>query len=76
MDDHTVREHSHGVKRIRHPVAGEMTVAYDILATLGDSHQRLFVVTPIDAATERALRGLTRVSVSRSRRRLRPRTGR
>ncbi|MCK9874530.1 helix-turn-helix transcriptional regulator [Frankia sp. Ag45/Mut15] len=57
-DDHTVRERSHGVKRIRHPVAGEMTVASDILATLGDSHQRLFVVTPVDAATERALRAL------------------
>nr|WP_248839363.1 hypothetical protein [Frankia sp. AgKG'84/4] len=57
-DDHTVKERSHGVKRICHPVAGEMTVAYDILATLDGSHQRLFVVTPVDAATDRALRGL------------------
>ncbi|MBL7492607.1 helix-turn-helix domain-containing protein [Frankia sp. AgB1.9] len=57
-DDHTVKERSHGVKRIRHPVAGEMTVAYDILATFDGSHQRLFAITPVDAATDRALRGL------------------
>jgi transcriptional regulator with XRE-family HTH domain len=57
-DDHTVTERSHGVKRIRHPVAGEMTVAYDILGTLDGSHQRLFAVTPVDAATDLALRGL------------------
>ncbi|MCM3883040.1 helix-turn-helix transcriptional regulator [Frankia sp. R82] len=57
-DDHTVQERSHGVKRICHPVAGELTVAYDLLATLDGSHQRLFAVTPADAATDRALRGL------------------
>lgn len=57
-DDHTVKERSHGVKRICHPVAGEMTVAYDILATLDGSHQRLCAVTPVDAATDRALREL------------------
>jgi transcriptional regulator with XRE-family HTH domain len=57
-DDHTVKERSHGIKRIRHPVAGDLTVAYDVLATLDGSHQRLFTLTPVDAATDHALREL------------------
>ncbi|MET7394054.1 XRE family transcriptional regulator [Dactylosporangium sp. NPDC005572] len=56
--DHTVQERNHGRKRIRHPVGGELTVSYDVLATLDDSDQRLFVLTPADAASERALRAI------------------
>jgi hypothetical protein len=54
--DHTVQDRSHGRKRIRHPTGGELAVGYDVLATLDGSDQRLFVLTPTDPPTERALR--------------------
>lgn len=54
--DHAVLERNHGRKRIRHPIGGELVLGYDMLAFLDDSDQRLFVLTPADAATERALR--------------------
>jgi PAS domain-containing protein len=57
-EDQTVRERSHGSKRLRHPLAGEMTVCYDFLAAVDGSDQRLAIVTPADEATERALRAL------------------
>lgn len=56
-DDHTVEERTHGIKQVRHPDVGVLTVAYDFLA-VGDSGQRLVVVTPADAATEQSLRTL------------------
>ncbi|GAA0259443.1 helix-turn-helix transcriptional regulator [Actinomadura nitritigenes] len=57
-DDRHVHERSRGRKRIRHAAAGVMTVDYDMLAALDGSDQRLFVLTPADGASERALRGL------------------
>ncbi|MFB4300090.1 helix-turn-helix transcriptional regulator [Actinomadura sp. NTSP31] len=57
-DDQHVHERSRGVKRIRHETAGTLTVAYDMLAALDGSDQRLFVLTPADEASERALRAL------------------
>jgi transcriptional regulator with XRE-family HTH domain len=56
-DDHTVQERTHGTKRVQHPDVGMLTVTYDFLA-VGDSGQRLVVVTPVDPATEQALRTL------------------
>jgi hypothetical protein len=56
-DDRTVQERTHGTKRVRHPEVGVLTVTYDFLA-VGDSGQRLVVVTPVDPATEQALRML------------------
>ncbi|HEU5024295.1 MAG TPA: helix-turn-helix transcriptional regulator [Spirillospora sp.] len=57
-DDQHVHERSRGTKRIRHATAGTMTVAYDMLAALDGSDQRLFVLTPADEPSERALRTL------------------
>jgi transcriptional regulator with XRE-family HTH domain len=54
--DHTVDVRATGRKRLRHSASGEFTVCYDALATLDDSDQRLFVLTPADATAERALR--------------------
>ncbi|AEV85480.1 DNA-binding protein [Actinoplanes sp. SE50] len=54
--DQTVVERSHGRKRIRHPVAGVITVDYDALATRDGSGHSLFTVTPAGPADERALR--------------------
>ncbi|MBO1414245.1 helix-turn-helix transcriptional regulator [Streptomyces sp. FH025] len=56
--DHTVQERAHGTKRVRHPVAGELALCYDVLATLEGSGQRLVAVTPVDPASDRALRTL------------------
>ncbi|MEU1509321.1 hypothetical protein [Kitasatospora sp. NPDC005748] len=55
-EDRTVRERSHGSKRMRHPVGGELALCYDQLAATDGSDQRLMVLTPADGATERALR--------------------
>ncbi|MEZ0108846.1 transcriptional regulator with XRE-family HTH domain [Catenulispora sp. EB89] len=57
-DDHTVGERSSGVKRVAHPAAGVLTVAYDVLTAPGASEQRLVVLTPVGAETEQRLRGL------------------
>jgi transcriptional regulator with XRE-family HTH domain len=52
----TVQERTHGRKRLRHPAGGELTLCYDVLGALDGSDRRLVVLTPADAATERALR--------------------
>ncbi|WP_228561259.1 helix-turn-helix transcriptional regulator [Catenulispora pinisilvae] len=56
--DHTVSERGSGVKRVAHPVAGVLTVAYDMLAAPGAVEQRLVVLTPVGAVTEQRLRAL------------------
>jgi transcriptional regulator with XRE-family HTH domain len=40
-DDHDVHRHSFGAHRLRHPVAGEMTLTYETLAHTGDPEQFL-----------------------------------
>ncbi|MEU6375462.1 helix-turn-helix transcriptional regulator [Streptomyces sp. NPDC046909] len=57
-DDHMVQQRIHGWKRILHPVAGELTLCYDYLATPDDSDQCLVAVTPADQATEDAIHRL------------------
>ncbi|MBO2456201.1 helix-turn-helix transcriptional regulator [Actinomadura violacea] len=57
-DDQHVHERSRGTKRFRHATAGTLTVAYDMLAALDGSDQRLFVLTPADEPSERLLRTL------------------
>ncbi|MFB7309778.1 helix-turn-helix transcriptional regulator [Streptomyces sp. NPDC056192] len=44
--DHQVKSKTYGVKRIRHPVAGELTLPYETLALPGDPDQSLVVYTP------------------------------
>ena len=56
--DHTVGERSSGVKRVAHPAAGVLTVAYDMLSAPDASEQRLVVLTPVGAETEQRLRAL------------------
>ncbi|MFL6116001.1 MAG: helix-turn-helix transcriptional regulator [Catenulispora sp.] len=56
--DHTVDERDSGVKRVLHPTAGLMTVAYDTLAVRTGAEQRIMVLTPVDAPTEQRLRTL------------------
>ncbi|SCZ04880.1 Helix-turn-helix domain-containing protein [Streptomyces sp. 136MFCol5.1] len=44
--DHQVKAKTYGVKRIQHPVAGELTLPYETLALPGDPDQSLVVYTP------------------------------
>ncbi|WP_230422225.1 helix-turn-helix transcriptional regulator [Catenulispora pinistramenti] len=60
--DHTVSERGSGVKRVAHPVAGVLTVAYDMLAAPGAAEQRLVVLTPVGAVTGQRLRALVTAS--------------
>jgi transcriptional regulator with XRE-family HTH domain len=43
--DHLVKEKTHGVKRISHPVAGELELAYETMALPGDPDQTVVVYT-------------------------------
>jgi transcriptional regulator with XRE-family HTH domain len=66
--DHDVREKTYGTKRYRHPVAGEMTVAYEALQLPADPGLTLMLYTveagsPSEAAMQRL------VSLVESRRR-------
>ncbi len=54
---HDVRERSHGTKRFRHPVVGELTVSYEALLLPEDPAQTLFVYSvESGSASEAALR--------------------
>ncbi|MEU6122884.1 helix-turn-helix transcriptional regulator [Streptomyces sp. NPDC047123] len=44
--DHQVKEKTHGVKRIDHPVVGELVLPYETLTLPGDPDQLLVVYTP------------------------------
>lgn len=44
--DHQVKEKAHGAKRMRHPVAGELTMPYETLTVSGEPDQLLVVYTP------------------------------
>jgi transcriptional regulator with XRE-family HTH domain len=55
-----VRVNARGTKRIVHPVAGRMTIAYEVLNPLGGRTERLVIYRAADAASQAALDGLTR----------------
>jgi transcriptional regulator with XRE-family HTH domain len=57
-EDRTVEERAHGVKRIRQPEAGDVTLYYDYLTVSGRSDLRLVTLTPADAASEQGVRTL------------------
>jgi transcriptional regulator with XRE-family HTH domain len=42
---HGVYQRSHGTKRFRHPVVGDLTAHYETLTTPGDADQTLFIYT-------------------------------
>nr|WSY54387.1 helix-turn-helix transcriptional regulator [Streptomyces sp. NBC_00886] len=44
--DHEVKECAYGVKRVRHPVAGLLTLPYETLAVPGELEQTIVVYTP------------------------------
>ncbi|MEU8959765.1 helix-turn-helix transcriptional regulator [Streptomyces sp. NPDC048518] len=44
--DHQVKEKTHGVKRMNHPVVGELVLPYETLALPGDPDQLMVVYTP------------------------------
>jgi transcriptional regulator with XRE-family HTH domain len=53
---HQVKEKTHGVKRLRHPVAGDLDLGYETLALPGEPDQVLVVYTaPPESATAEKL---------------------
>jgi hypothetical protein len=54
--DHDVFQHTHGYKRLRHPVLGELTLDYESLTVTGDPEQSLGLYTAAPgSASEQAL---------------------
>jgi transcriptional regulator with XRE-family HTH domain len=54
--EHRVHQRTHGQKRLRHPVVGELTVDYETLTLPGDPDQALFVYSaPAGTASREAL---------------------
>lgn len=67
-DEHGVFQRTHGSKRLRHPVAGDLTIQYESLALPGDSDQILFVYsTEPGSESARALELLGSWAVSEPR---------
>ncbi|WP_328724217.1 helix-turn-helix transcriptional regulator [Streptomyces sp. NBC_00259] len=55
-EQHRVHQRTHGSKRLRHPLVGELTVEYETLALPGDPDTTLFVyTTEAGSASRRAL---------------------
>ncbi|MEY9849829.1 helix-turn-helix domain-containing protein [Streptacidiphilus sp. MAP5-3] len=48
--DHDVLTHSTGTKRLRHPLVGDLTLDYVVLAIQGDPDQTLTILTPEPAS--------------------------
>ncbi|MEU0808214.1 helix-turn-helix transcriptional regulator [Streptomyces sp. NPDC005970] len=53
--DHPVKEKTHGLKRLRHPVVGDLELSYETLALPGDPDQLLvtYAAVPGSAAAEK-----------------------
>ncbi|MBF6275801.1 MULTISPECIES: helix-turn-helix transcriptional regulator [Nocardia] len=62
--EHQVLQRTHGSKRLRHPVTGELTVEYETLTLPGDSDQTLYLYTTEPGSpSQQALRMLASWSV-------------
>jgi transcriptional regulator with XRE-family HTH domain len=68
---HTVSETRRGVTRLRHPKAGDLRIAFDVLALPDDGDQRLITWLPADEATAATLQVLLAGSAPASPARLR-----
>lgn len=61
---HDVSRRSHGSKRYRHPLVGEITIAYEAFTPPGDADQTLFVyTTESGSASETALQLLANLTL-------------
>jgi hypothetical protein len=56
--DHDVRAHVSGVKRLHHPLVGDLTLDYVVLAVEGDPDQTLVIYTPEPASPSAEALGL------------------
>ncbi|MFC8044289.1 helix-turn-helix transcriptional regulator [Nocardia sp. NPDC057353] len=63
--EHRVLQRTHGSKRLRHSVAGELTVQYETLTLPGDSDQTLYLyTTEPGSSSQQALRMLASWSMA------------
>jgi transcriptional regulator with XRE-family HTH domain len=51
--EHRVHQRTFGTKRLRHPIAGDLTISYESLSLPGDVDQTLFVYTTEAGTTSR-----------------------
>ncbi|AXK36722.1 XRE family transcriptional regulator [Streptomyces armeniacus] len=66
-EQHRVHQRTHGSKRLRHPLVGELTVEYETLTLPGDPGTTLYVYTAEpDSASKRALDLLASWTLTRS----------
>ena len=54
-----VKVNGRGHKRLLHPRAGPLTVEFEVLASLQDSHQRLVIYRADDPASQATLDAIT-----------------
>jgi transcriptional regulator with XRE-family HTH domain len=55
-EQHRVHQRTHGSKRLRHPLVGDLTVEYETLALPGDPDTTIYVyTTEIDSPSRRAM---------------------
>lgn len=52
-DQHRVHQRTHGSKRLRHPIVGDLTVEYETLSLPGDPDVTLFIYTTQDGSSSR-----------------------
>lgn len=52
-DQHRVHQRTHGSKRLRHPLVGDLTVEYETLSLPGDPDVTLFIYTTQDGSSSR-----------------------
>ncbi|MBL0885930.1 helix-turn-helix domain-containing protein [Myceligenerans indicum] len=56
--DHQVHQRSHGVKKLCHPIVGELTVSFETLTLPTDSDQSLYIYTTAAGSASRQALGL------------------
>lgn len=63
---HDVRVNGRGLKRLLHPVAGQITIEYEVLRPIQDPDQRLVIYRAADAVSGERMDMLTQSSACRS----------
>jgi hypothetical protein len=67
-DEHRVYQRTHGSKRLRHPLVGDLTVEYETLTLPGDPYVSVFVYsTEPGSPSQRAMSVLASWSLTRDR---------
>jgi transcriptional regulator with XRE-family HTH domain len=69
---HDVRVNGRGLKRLLHPVAGQITIEYEVLWPIQDPDQRLVIYRAADAVSGERMEALTRSRITAATQAVRP----